>query len=280
MGSDWRIHHGGGVDGATAQRVAELVAEDEARWSRFSPTSDVARITRGAGGPVPVAPETIELVTAAIGWSERTGGVFEPLVGGDLGRWGYARSLDRGAQAPASPPVTTSGSDGAIVVDREAGTVGIPAGSELDLGGIGKSWAAVRAGALLVELVDDERLIVDAGGDLAILRGEHEIATAAGRILALAGTGVATSSTERRAWTLGDGTGAHHLIDPATGRPGPRGTAVVAGLDPVACDVLASCLVLRSGLLDELDAPAARVDADGAIATTVAWGGVSRPTAA
>ncbi|MEQ1700236.1 MAG: FAD:protein FMN transferase, partial [Ilumatobacteraceae bacterium] len=31
--------------------------------------------------------------------------------------------------------------------------------------------------------------------------------------------GVATSGTLRRSWTAPDGTSAHHLLDPATGRP-------------------------------------------------------------
>ncbi len=273
MGSDWRIHHGGGVSGADAQAIADQVALDEARWSRFQPLSDVARITRGAGGSVEVAAATLDLIEAASGWSERTHGVFQPLVGLALTDWGYRGGV--GDAAPAGAPQSRL-VDGGLIVDRAAGTVTIPKGRALDLGGIGKSWAAVRAGRLLETLCGDDRLIIDAGGDLTIVRGVHTILTAAGPVAAVAGEGVATSSSERRSWTLGDGTVAHHLIDPATSNPACRGTAVVAGTDPVAADVLASCLVIWPELIASLAVPAARISLDGSVATTTSWSEVAR----
>lgn len=268
MGTTWRIHHGGGVSGADAQAVADLVGADERRWSRFLPQSDVARISQAAGTAVAVSPETVELVTAAVAWSTRTDGVFQPLIGARLTAWGYRERLGDAGTAPADdmvPDATT------IVVDATAGTVHIPAAAQLDLGGIGKSWTAVRAGALLAQRVEDARLIIDAGGDLAIVRGSHVVETAAGPLQARAGEGVATSSSERRSWNVPDAAPAHHLIDPGTGAPGARGSAVVAGVDAVAADVLASCLVLRPEVLDLLDAPAARIDVDGAVQTNAAW---------
>jgi len=268
MGADWRIHHGGGVGGDDAQVVADAVAADERLWSRFLATSDVARVSRGAGTPVEVAPVTLELVEAARLWSAQTDGLFQPLLADALKAWGYRDAV--GDDAPDSAP-SPHRVLGEILISRRAGTVMIPTGTSLDLGGIGKSWAAVRAGALLCERCDDERLIIDAGGDLAIVRGSHRIETAAGPILAHEGEGVATSSSERRQWQLGDGTVAHHLIDPRTGAPSARGTAVVVGEDPVAADVLASCLVLDPALIATMDAPAAHISLDGTITTSDAW---------
>lgn len=268
MGTTWRIHHSGGVSGETAQRVADVVAADERRWSRFQPQSDVARISRGAGTPVEVAPETIELLAAAVTWTRDTAGVFQPLVGARLADWGYRHGLGDATSAPADAMVPDAAH---IVLSAADRTVQIPAGSVLDLGGIGKSWSAVRAGRLLAELADDPRLIIDAGGDLALVRGSHAIATAAGSVTAVVGEGVATSSSERRSWSVPEAGAAHHLIDPMTGSPGARGTAIVVGADPVAADVLASCLVLRPSLLHDLEQPAARVELDGTIRTNAAW---------
>ncbi|MGI9117669.1 MAG: FAD:protein FMN transferase [Gaiellales bacterium] len=274
MGADWRIHHAGGVSGADAQAVAAAVLADERRWSRFLPQSDVSRITREAGRPVGVTRETIDLVEAARAWSARTDGVFQPLVGSHLAAWGYRAGVGDGA--PAAAPDTTAAVDAAaILLSRREGTIAIPAGTALDLGGIGKSWAAVRAGRLLADRCDDQRLIIDAGGDLAIVRGTHRVETAAGAVVAAEGTGVATSSSERRAWSLGDGTVAHHLIDAATGTPCGRGTAVVAGIDPVAADVLASCLVIDPLLLGRIGAPAALVDATGLVTPGSSWSDVA-----
>lgn len=268
MGTSWRIHHGGGVSGELAQLVADAVGADERRWSRFQSQSDVARISSGAGEPVEVAAETIELIEAAVAWSRATQCVFQPLVGDQLARWGYRHELGDAIVAPTDASVPDAAT---IVVSAANRTVCIPAASQLDLGGIGKSWSAVRAGRLLAERVADQRLIIDAGGDLAIVRGSHAISTIAGSVPAMAGEGVATSSSERRSWSVPEVGDGHHLIDPATGVPGARGTAVVVGQDPVAADVLASCLVLRPALLDDLEVPAARIELDGTVHTNAAW---------
>jgi len=268
MGADWRIHHGGGVSGEDAQATADAVAADERLWSRFQATSDVSRISQGAGAPVEVAAATLDIVEAARAWSERTGGLFQPLLADALRAWGYRSAV--GDDAPQHAPHAVA-PIGEILISRRSGTITIPAGTSLDLGGIGKSWAAVRAGDLLADRCDDERLIIDAGGDLAIIRGSHRIETAAGAVMAHEGEGVATSSSERRQWQLGDGTFAHHLIDPRTGAPSARGTAVVIGEDPVAADVLASCVVLDPAFLDTLELPAARIGIDDTITTTDDW---------
>ncbi len=272
MGTRWRIHHAGGVSGAAAQAFADRIAEDERRWSRFLTSSETNRITRGAGSAVPVSDDTIDLVQSAIEWSRRTNGAFDPLVGAAMTTWGYATS-GRGTTVP--PPSDTDLArlhvEGTIDVDANRGTVAIPAGTALDLGGIGKSWSAVRAGDWLAAEVDDERLIVDAGGDLAIVRGSHTIATEAGPIRAAEGTGVATSSSERRRWTTKDGADAHHLIDPGSSRPSRRATAVVAGVDPVAADALASAVVIDPGAMRASDAAIAVIDTGGRVETNDQW---------
>ena len=47
-------------------------------------------------------------------------------------------------------------------VDLHRGTVRIPRGTRLDLGGIAKSWMAGRAAALLCARCDEESMMVDA----------------------------------------------------------------------------------------------------------------------
>lgn len=262
MGTRWRLHHGGAVDGAAAQAAADLVRADERRWSRFIPASEVSRLSQAAGHAVPVSRETLALVQAACDWAARTHGRFDPLLGGALAAAGYGDCL---GPAPAPAPRER------LAVDGERGTVRVPAGARLDLGGIGKSWSARRAGRLLAERTDDARIVVDAGGDVHVERGGELVRTPAGPVHVAAGHGVATSSSERRAWDRPDGGRAHHLIEAATGRPGARGTGVVTGADLVACDVLATCLVLDPDLLDALDVPAARLDVDGTLRVNAHW---------
>ena len=97
----------------------------------------------------------------------------------------------------------------------------------MDLGGVGKGWAAEQAAYQLKALGP---VMVSAGGDIAFSgrrrgslpwkvtvanphRPERDLKT-----LALSSGGVATSGTDYRRWTSG-GVRQHHLIDPRTGAP-------------------------------------------------------------
>ena len=48
--------------------------------------------------------------------------------------------------------------------------------------------------------------------------------------------GVATSGIGRRSWTGADGAPAHHLLDPATGRPAFTGVVQATALAPTALE--------------------------------------------
>ena len=52
----------------------------------------------------------------------------------------------------------------------------------------------------------------------------------------MADTAVATSSVARRAWRGAGGTPAHHLLDPATGRPARTGLLAATALAPTALE--------------------------------------------
>ena len=279
-GSTWRIFHSGAVTFDLARAAAEAVDRDERRWSRFLPDSEVTRINGAAGHPVPVSRETLELLEACTLWADRTGGVFQPLVGGAMVAWGYRRGFRvQSPFAPASPARRPL--DGRMVIDRRRGTVRITAGSRLDLGGIGKSWIAVRIAKLLFQRSDDPQLLVDAGGDLVAVRGDHivdveapdiagECPSPAAHIHLREGHGVATSGYGRRQWTNGDGRVAHHLLDPATGTPGPLSHATVVSADPVAADVLAKVLALRPERIHTFPEPAI-VTVDGGQQVSRRW---------
>jgi FAD:protein FMN transferase len=253
MGTTWRIYHRGGIDGEVAGIVQGLVEGDEARWSRFRADSELSRINAAGGRETGVSEETFVLLEAADRWVAETGGVFQPLIGRDLESWGYARSL--GAARPhaaVSPSGAAPADRGRIALDRRRGTVSIPKESLLDLGGIAKSWSGRRAGRAAALLSDELCLLVDAGGDLFAVRGEHVVlADAHGPGVAVrlsGGQGAATSGFGKRQWRNGDGVGAHHLIDPFTGRPCGRRHVTVVADDPVAADVLATAIAVHPGI--------------------------------
>jgi thiamine biosynthesis lipoprotein len=244
----------------------------EARWSRFRPDSDVARLNAAPGRPVRVAPETYTLVARAVDAWRRTDGRFDPTGGAAMVALGYDRDFrlvaDTGTGAAGAGTRALPGCAG-IELDRVVGAVTLPAGVTLDLGGIGKGAAAdlvvdelLRAGA--------EAVCVDLGGDVRVagpgpVGGVWEIAFDGeplthrfGR-LRLAGGAVATSTIGKRRWRNGDDE-VHHLLDPRTGRPADSGAHTVTVVTGEAwwAEVLA-----KAALVDGVNAGCDRLQAAG-----------------
>lgn len=263
-GTRWRVHHGGSVDADTARELAATVARDEARWSRFRDDSELSALNRAAGQWYPVSRDTFELLEVCRRFTSASGGVFNPLVGRALEGWGYGDSFEAG------DPYTERSPQSGLVADRfeldpDGRRVRLPTGAALDLGGIGKGWIATRLAVVVAELTDDPAVLIDAGGDLLAVTGQHLVAVENPEspqgpphcwVRLREGEAVATSGHSRRWWRNGDGREAHHLIDPATGAPGPRTNATVLAGDAVTADVQAKVLALRPALIHTLALPA------------------------
>lgn len=231
-------------------RARAEVARLESLWSRFRLDSEVSAITRGAGHPVAVSAETLDLVRRARRAWETTGGAFDPLLGADLVALGYDRSFDdidrSGAGGPWCPPVATDRGNHGIRLDPRARTVTIPPGTALDLGGIAKGWTADRLVAVLLDR-GAAGACANIGGDLAVggrapaaqgwaIGVQHEAAATPDRVLWVREGGVATSTLLRRTWRGPDGSHRHHLLHPDTGNP-VGGTLVEATVvAPTATD--------------------------------------------
>lgn len=194
--------------------------QQEERFSRFRPSSLVSRLNRG---------ETVddgwlaEIVEMAIDAFETTAGLFNPMVLPALQSAGY----DRTFREVAGGEVRRSN----VVDPREVlvieGTRVTLASGLADLGGIVKGWTAdlvaeslgERYGNVFVNAGGDIRCLGDDGGgagwamDVSGLSIEERVWT--GRISGA----IATSTTLKRRWKTGDGSEAHHLIDPRTGAP-------------------------------------------------------------
>lgn len=227
-----------GGDEALAGRGLARVRELERRWSRFLPDSDVSRLNRAEGRPVHVSPATTTLVQRAIaGWA-LTDGAFDPSVGPSLIAHGYDRDFElvRGRIA-AAPRASAAPGLGGVRVDGRSSTVTLPAGVFFDPGGIGKGLAAdLAVDALLA--AGAAGALVNVGGDLRVggeppdgdgwtitipdpLAPHRELLR-----LAIPSGAVATSGRLERRWSTVTGP-AHHLIDPASGRPARTDVAAV-----------------------------------------------------
>jgi thiamine biosynthesis lipoprotein len=256
------------ADGAFAEAEAETERLEQL-MSRFRADSELSRLNDA--GELDVSPDLAEVIELALAARERTGGRFDPTVHEALVAAGYDRTFDE-------LPDDRSGDLGPAPCGGEVAVSGtrvtIEPGFKLDLGGIGKGFAAERVAELLATRGP---VLVSAGGDVAVrglpAQGVWAVAVDEETTLGLERGGIATSGVDRRRWRAG-GRERHHLIDPRTGEPVEsdlvRVTAV--GDDAVDAEVRAKTL-----FLDGADAataagiPAVLVTTDG---RTIRTGGL------
>jgi thiamine biosynthesis lipoprotein len=122
----------------------------------------------------------------------------------------------------------------------------------LDSGGIVKGMLADVLGDVLAE---HEAYAIDCAGDLRlggaggvprVVRVDSPFRDEILHELELIAGGVATSGIGRRSWIDETGAPAHHLLDPATGRPAFTGVVQATALAPTAleAELRAKCAVL------------------------------------
>lgn len=230
------------ADAAAAARLATL-AEAEARriedkFTRYRPGGVVARINASAGGPgVALDEESAGLIDYAAQLHALSGGRFD-ITSGVLRRvWTFDGS-DRVPEAAAVAAVLPLVGWDKVVWERPVLT--LPAGMEIDLGGIGKEYAVDRA-AMAIAAASDAPVLVNFGGDLRTTRAKSggrwqiaiespDAARATGGVLHIGAGAIATSGDARR-FLLKGGQRYSHILDPRTGWPvadPPRSVTVAA----------------------------------------------------
>jgi thiamine biosynthesis lipoprotein len=167
----------------------------------------------------------------------------------------------------------------------------VPQGVVLDLGAVGKAFAADLVAGSIAGTVGAD-CVVSLGGDVAVGAVPSDIGDSPGhpwqvavaeapgdepaQLVVLDRGGLATSTTTHRRWRSGGAT-VHHLLDPRTGRPVERSwrTASVAASSCVAANTASTAsLVLGAAApawLAERGLPARLVARDGAVTVLNGW---------
>jgi thiamine biosynthesis lipoprotein len=204
--------------------------------TRFDPSSELSRLN--AAGLLDAGPELCEVVRLAIAGRSETHGRFDPTVHDALVTAGYDRTFD---ELPADGPTPGAGSPCGGEVRVSGSLIELGEGVRIDLGGIGKGYAAERGATILMAAGP---CLVNAGGDIAA-RGAWTVGIDDELTLELSGGGLATSGSDRRTWRRG-GKEIHHLIDPATGEPAATDLlrATVVERDAVQAEIWAKALFL------------------------------------
>jgi thiamine biosynthesis lipoprotein len=272
------------VGDATLLEVAwARIDELERRWSRFREDSEVSALNRHRGAPVLVSDDTMALLGRALEAFELTQGCFDPTVGHALAVHGYDRDFSE-CVAPRAVTATVGPAPGlaGLELDPLLPAARLPAGARFDPGGIGKGLAAdlvaeelLESGAsgALVNLGGDLRAVGEPPADEGWVIGVPRPAEPERELVrfALVEGAVATSSRLRRRWRTAGGE-AHHLVDPATGRPAITDVVAVTVVTDEAwkAEAISKAVFLSgpAGLTRYSGAHALVVTADGSCAAT------------
>lgn len=241
------------ADAAAAVVVARRrLLEWHERFSRFLPDTELTRLNADPRATVAVSPLMRRVVEAAVRAAEATGGLVDPTLLEQIVAAGYGSHFDQAGiplsealahaptRRPGGPAPQASWRD--VHTDRRAGTVTRPPGVRLDPGGIAKGVFADELGA---SLAAHDAFVVDCGGDLRLggrrppAREVHVASPFEDAIVytfTLRAGSVATSGIGKRSWRTPDGALAHHLLDPATGKPAFTGIVQVTALAPNAVE--------------------------------------------
>jgi thiamine biosynthesis lipoprotein len=250
-------------DSARASQAAEAAfarAEElEQIMSDYRPDSELMRMSREAAtAPVPVSGDLYAVLAKSLWTSELSRGVFDVSIGPLVDLWRGARKT---ARLPDAGEITQAKSlvdYRNIELDAARHTVSLKcAGMKLDLGAIGKGYAADQMLAVL-QAQGIECAMVVAGGEVVV--GEPppgksgwtvgiDTADDAARspcTLLLHNAAVSTSGDEHQFLEL-DGHRYSHVINPQTGWPleGESSTTVMAR-DSTTADALATAFSLMS----------------------------------
>ncbi|MBK8167875.1 MAG: FAD:protein FMN transferase [bacterium] len=225
----------GEAAGGEAARIERL-------WSRYRDDNIIHAINHAQGRTVDVDDETAGLLDLAAQCFELGEGRFDVTSGVLRRAWTFDGSANVPTAAEVAALLSLVGW-GRVTWRRPQLT--LPAGMEVDLGGLGKEYAVDRA-AQLLSLRTSAAALVNFGGDLRALGerrdgrpwrvGVEAPAATAGEAprpaldLELARGALATSGDSRR-YLLKDGVRYPHILDPRTGRPvmdAPRSVTVLA----------------------------------------------------
>jgi thiamine biosynthesis lipoprotein ApbE len=270
--------------------VSEEIRAVDETCSRFRSDSEIAWVQGAEGRPVRVSPLLLEALDVALQAAASTDGAVDPTVGSALRGlgWDLDFSLVAGRVGPARVIVSPAGGWQTIRIDRERGTVQIPAGVEIDLGATAKALAADRC-ARKVNEAAGVGVLIGLGGDLATAgRGptegwvvrvtdDHRNGDSPdGQMIALRGGGLATSSTTVRRWRAG-GSDWHHIVDPRTGLPAKEvwRTATVAAATCVDANTASTAAIVfgadAPAWLAEVGLAARLVGPDGEVVRVGGW---------
>lgn len=261
-----------GPNAEAALDLAEArIRELENLWSVTDEGSEIYAANHSGGAAVSVSADTEELLRFALDMAGETGGALEPTIYPVLTAWGFTTDS---YQIPAQEELDRL----LKLVDYEAitltdNTVTVPDGMMLDLGAVGKGYAADETAAILREN-GVESALLDFGGNILTVGSKPDStpwrvgvrdpdSDGTLGMLEVIDQSVVVSGGYEKYFVGEDGERYWHIIDPETGRPARSGLvqAAIVSQESRLCDALSTAIFVM-GLDEAVDYWQARQDFD------------------
>lgn len=271
----------GSRGGKLLEDAAQLIFELDSELDSTAPDSELSRLNSSGGGAISENMRIITEVSADV--YKKTDGCFDITVAPLVKAWGFDKKEYRVPSADElSAALDKTGFD---KISFEGGTISLN-GTELDLGGIAKGYAAAKTAELLKD-GGVSSAIMSLGGNVCAVGSKPDgspwrvdIADpadtdAAVGTLNITDLSVVTSGIYQR--NFSDASGFyHHILDPKTGKNPENDLASVSviGADPTLCDALSTAFFVMgeekaADYISEYgEAEAVFVYKDGSIAVT------------
>lgn len=237
---------------AALEEARKRIQEVETLWSVTDAESEIYRANHSGGETVSVSQETAELVAFTLEMAEKTDGALDPTIFPVLTAWGFTTDSK---QVPPQKQITDLLQNVGYDRIRLDGTnLTIPDGMELDLGAVGKGYAA----DLVTEIIKAhglESALISLGGNIQTIGSrpdgsDWKIGIRAPweegilGVLEISEAAVVTSGGYENYFVDEQGGIYWHILDPHTGYPAHSGvqSVTIIGKEGRICDALSTAL--------------------------------------
>lgn len=256
---------GNTVEQKNMDDIQAMLERMDIEFSRTKENGELYAVNQAAGkDAVAVSDETLDIVKLSLKYAEEMDGLYDPTVGPLVDLWAIGEGGEHVPDQAAIDKARSLTNYKDVIVDDAAKTVKLAKeGMVLDMGGIGKGYAADRIADYLKAQGLDSAMI-NLGGSSIIALGnkpngspwniglqdpDQSRGTQLGTIKISDEVIDASGVYER--FFMQDGVRYHHILDPRTGFPSQNGLKSITIMSPSATDADAlSTGVFLMGLED------------------------------
>lgn len=229
----------------------------ERMLSRFIPESEISRINSSAGIRYEkVSNETFEILSRAVEFSKCSQSRFDVTIGPLVTLWSVLKGTSEPPHKSEIRQVLPLVNYNDLALDHSQKEVGLKKeGQSIDLGGIGKGYAADKITEVFKRYVISSAF-TNFGGNVAAIGAKPDgspwrIGIQHPRkedsligVVSVVDKSVVTSGDYQRCFIGSNGKRYHHILDPATGYPSETGliSATIISESSMAADALSTIL--------------------------------------